>query len=298
MQAELQSYFQYLKFEKRYSEHTLLAYQNDLSHCQAYLKTQYDIEIIEAIEFVHLRSWLVQLLEEGISQRSIHRKMAAIKSFFKYLKRENKVLKNPTSQLIAPKIPKRLPSYIEEKQMDYLFDKIEFSDDYRGWRDQTILELLYATGMRRAELINIKINDIDEFQQSLKVLGKRNKERIIPLSPKMIDLLKKYIEIRNNEFPKNKEISLFLTIKGKPLYPKAVYNIVHHYLSLVSTNEKKSPHVLRHTFATHLTNKGADLNAVKELLGHANLAATQIYVHNSIERLKEVYQKAHPKENK
>jgi integrase/recombinase XerC len=295
MQKNLHPYLQYLEFEKRYSKHTLSAYKKDLEHLQHYLQQQYEIITVEETSFAQLRSWVIQLMEEGLSARSVHRKIAAIKSFFKYLLREGKITINPSSKLIAPKIGKRLPEYAEEHQMEQLLENVTFPDGYIGLRDKTIIELFYATGMRKAELMGLKLNSIDFNNSTIIVLGKRNKQRLIPLSQETEMRLTEYIETRNNEFGEHIGDELFLTQAGKALYPKLVYNIVKKYLSTVSSTDKKGPHTLRHTFATHLSNRGADLNAIKELLGHSNLSATQIYVHNSIDRLKKVYEKAHPK---
>lgn len=295
MQENLYAYLQYLEFEKRYSQHTLNAYKKDLEHLQHYLQNQYEIDNIKEISFAHLRSWVIQLMEEGLSPRSVHRKIAAVKSFFKYLLREGKIVANPASKLIAPKTGKRLPEYAEEYQMEQLLENITFPEGYVGIRDKTIIELFYATGMRKAELMGLKLNSIDFNNSTILVLGKRNKQRLIPLSQETSIRLTEYIKARNREFGEEGGEPLFLTQAGKNLYPKLVYNIVKKYLGTVSSTDKKGPHTLRHTFATHLSNRGADLNAIKELLGHSNLSATQIYVHNSIDRLKKVYEKAHPK---
>ncbi len=295
MNEQITSFIKYIEFEKRYSKHTILAYTKDLEHLQYYLRDEYEIHNSNEVTFMHLRSWVVSFIDEGLQTKSIHRKIASAKSFFKYLLRERKISKNPTAQLIAPKLGKRLPEYLEEKQVDRLLNDIQFPEGFIGKRDKTIIEILYATGMRRSELIGLQVHDIHFEEQTIRVLGKRNKERLIPIHSFIYDILKEYIECRNQEFPDIEINALFLTEKGKALYPKLVYNIIKKYISLVSTIDKKGPHTLRHTFATHLSNRGADLNAIKELLGHSNLSATQIYVHNSIERLKDVYQQAHPK---
>ncbi len=298
IEQRLQSFIRYLRYEKRYSEHTVTAYRGDLKHLTSFMETIYAMDNPEDIQFTHLRSWTIELVESGIAPRSIHRKIASAKSFFKYMLREGFIGTNPASKLIAPKTPKRLPTYVEEKDMRKLLEQLEFPDDFEGIRDKTIIELFYATGIRRAELLGIKLPDVNIQAATLKVLGKRNKERIIPLGNFIIPVLAEYLDARSKTFPEPGTDVLFLTGKGRPMYPKAVYNVVKKYLSLITTNDYKGPHSLRHTFATHLSNRGADLNAVKELLGHANLSATQIYVHNSIERLKQVYEKAHPKGDK
>ncbi len=289
------SFIQYIQYEKRYSLHTVKAYQKDLESFALFMEELYEISRVEEVEFFHMRSWVIQLMEEGLTAKSVYRKLASLKSFYKFLLRKGVITKNPTTKLIAPKVSKRLPEYIEEKQVENLLEGIEYPEGYVGYRDKTILELLYATGMRRAELIGLEVRDIDFVGKSITVLGKRNKERIIPLSDFTISILKEYLEVREVEFPTADLFSLFLTQAGKPLYPKLVYNVVKKYLSLVTTTNKRGPHTLRHTFATHLSNRGADLNAIKELLGHANLSATQIYVHNSIDRLRKVYEQSHPK---
>ncbi len=303
MQNEIKSFLNYLEYEKRYSKHTVSAYKKDLKDLEEYLKRReddgYGLDEVKEVEFFHLRSWIVVLLgDKKLTSKTINRKIAAVKSFFKFLLREGVVEVNPTTKLIAPKISKRLPEYVEEKQMDILLNKLVFPEGYEGHRDKTIIELLYATGMRRAELIGLDTGDVDFSAKTIRVLGKRNKERLIPLSSKLLEILNLYIEDRKNTFPVIEETSLFLTGRGKRMYPKLVYNLVKKYLSFVTTTDQRGPHTLRHTFATHLSNRGADLNAVKELLGHANLSATQIYVHNSIERLRKVYEQAHPRGEK
>ncbi len=295
MQNKLASFIQYSMYEKRYSKHTISAYKTDLLSFSSYMKDMYEIKDVKKVEFFHMRSWVIQLLEDGLTPQSIHRKLASLKSFFKFLLREGMIDSNPTTKLIAPKAKKRLPEYVEEKQVEFLLEKIEFPEGYVGARDKAILELLYATGIRRAELIGLETRDVDFSAKTITVLGKRNKQRIIPLSDFTLDILKAYMNVREETFPMGHLYSLFLTQSGKTLYPKLVYNVVKKYLSMVTTTDKRGPHTLRHTFATHLSNRGADLNAIKELLGHANLSATQIYVHNSIERLKDVYKQAHPR---
>jgi len=241
-------------------------------------------------------SWLVSLMDEGLTSKSINRKTSSVKSFFKYLLKQGLISKNPSLKIQGPKQKKRLPLFIEESKMDLLTSLEVDESSYVEFRDKLIIELFYTTGIRRAELIGLVISQIDLALGQLKVIGKRNKERILPLLPQIVIGLKKFMALREIEFQEYEKTDwLFLTGKGKKMYPKLVYRIVNTYLSTVSTQDKKSPHVLRHTFATHMLNNGADLNAVKELLGHASLAATQIYTHNTIEKLKKVYQQAHPK---
>ena len=289
------TFLQYLEYEKRFSLHTIKAYKSDLDQFFSFLESIYELTSSTNIKHTHIRSWMVQLIQDKISPRSVNRKLSTLKTYFKFLNKRGYVQTNPMLKVIAPKVGKRLAIFIKEQNLAQLFEEIEFGDDFSGIRDRTIIELLYTTGMRRAELIALQISSIDFPQNQLKVLGKGNKERIIPLGRKIQKELENYLEIRNQYWGDNSIQTLFLTDKGKSLYPKLVYNLVKKYLSLITTVEQKSPHVLRHSFATHLSDRGADLNAIKELLGHASLAATQIYTHNSMERLKKVYEQAHPK---
>ena len=289
-----QVFIDYLRFEKRLSPHSVLAYSTDLDQFYVYLKNVYSLEDIKEVNHPMIRSWIVSLMENKISARSVNRKISTLKSYYKYLLREKVLEINPMNKIQSPKNPKRLPVFVEESKMNALIEDVQFNDDFVGRRDLLIIELLYSTGMRRIELVNLKETDINFRNSTVKVLGKRNKERLIPLSPGIIDLIKEYIAQRNKAIDP-KDDYLFLTEKGNHIYPGAVYRIVKGSLEKVTTLAKKSPHVLRHTFATHLLNNGANLNAIKELLGHANLAATQIYTHNTIEKLKSVYSKAHPK---
>ncbi|MCC7029196.1 MAG: tyrosine-type recombinase/integrase [Chitinophagaceae bacterium] len=284
----------YLQFEKRYSEKTVQAYQHDLEQFFLYLKSQFGDIDISRITHIHIRSWLAQLREFDISAKSVNRKISTLKSFYKYLLRKELVKSSPMAKIISPKNAKRLPVFVNESNMEDLTDSALFPDGFKGMTDQLIMELLYQTGMRRAELLGLKLTDFDASNQSIKVLGKGNKERIIPLQAALCQLIRDYILARN-QLEDMQHTFLLSFESGKKLYEKYIYNTVKKYLTLVTTLGKKSPHVLRHTFATHILNKGAELNAVKELLGHASLAATQIYTHNTIEQLKEVYKKAHPK---
>jgi integrase/recombinase XerC len=235
-------------------------------------------------------------MEGKNSARTVNRKITTLKSYFKFLIREGTVTENPMNRVVAPKTSKRLPVFVEQESMNDLFDKIEFGEGYPGVRDRMIMELFYATGMRLSELVNLKDEDLDLYKNVLKVTGKRNKQRIIPFSGNLSGLLKGYLELKGKTFPADEQNThLFVTNKGEKLYPKLVYRMVHHYLNLVTTISKRSPHVIRHTFATHMLNNGADLNAIKEILGHANLAATQVYTHNTIEKLKSIYKQAHPR---
>lgn len=285
----LERFSNYLQFEKNYSAHTIKAYISDLEQCNAFL-VLLGQDFISA-ETTDLRSWMVSLIENKNSATSVHRKVSSLKTFYIFLLREKLVSKDPTRKLVLPKIRKRLPVFVEEKNMMDLFSEISFQNNFEGFRDRLILAMLYATGIRLSELINLKISDVDLRNKSIKVFGKRRKERIIPFGEVLENDIRRYLDERKDF--KNK--FLIVTEKDEQSYPEMIYRIAHYYLNLITNTEKKSPHVLRHTFATHLLNNGADLNAIKELLGHANLAATQVYTHNSFEQLKKVYNKAHPR---
>ena len=292
--GHLDSFLLYIKNEKRFSRHTIISYRNDIRQLLHFLDDVYNSPDLTDLSHQHLRSWMVQLHESGKSARTINRKISSIRSFFNFLKREGHISKNPAARLITPKIGKRLPVFVQEKNLARLFDAF-VPEKFEDYRDHLILEVLYNTGMRRSELIGLKDKSINFSRQEVKVLGKGNKERLIPLSDDLLKKINRYLELRNEYFNDKYLLSyLFVTNKGKKLYPKLVYNIAIKFISSVSSIERRSPHTLRHSFATHLMNGGADLNAVKELLGHANLAATQVYTHNSIEKLKEVYRIAHP----
>ncbi len=288
-------YLEYLEFQKKYSRHTLISYKNDLVQFADYCVAYYPETEMSSINHLMIRSWMVSLVDKGIVAKSINRKLSALRSFFNYQKKIGSVLSNPTLKVIAPKIPKRLPQYLQEGQIEKLL-QYKPTEEFPDVRNMLIIEFLYMTGIRRSEIITLKDQDVDVANQVIKVIGKGNKERVIPVSRDLLDKVSQYKEVRSTYFEdQNLPGLLFVTDKGKALYPKFVFNTVKTYLSMVTSMKKKSPHVLRHSFATHLMNGGADLNAVKELLGHANLAATQVYTHNSIERLKETYKKAHPK---
>src|ERR1051325_1386404 len=289
-----ESFFNYLKHDKRMSPHTVSAYTNDLEQFYLYLKNVYSLTDIKEVNHSVIRSWVVSLMENKITARSVNRKISTLKSYYKFLLREKVLDVNPMHKIQSPKNPKHLPVFVEESKMNALIEDIKFADDFEGRRNLLIIEMLYSTGMRRAELLNLKDSDINFQNSTVKVLGKRNKERLIPLTSGLKTLIKEYIAERNKAV-EPKSAHLFLTEKGNQIYPSAVYRIVRESLEKVTTLSKKSPHVLRHTFATHLLNNGANLNAIKELLGHANLSATQVYTHNSVERLKSIYKQAHPK---
>lgn len=289
-----ESFVNYLKFEKRCSSHTVVAYKNDLDQF-----VQFCIEVVgefnvKKTDSKLVRSWIVHLMENKLSARSVNRKITTVKSFFKYLMKELIVEKNPATYLSLPKIRKKLPNFVEENNLHHLLDDGFFDVDFKGIRDKLIITLLYGTGIRLAELLLLKDSDIDTKMCLIKVLGKRKKERIIPYPTSINSLLEAYFNIRNTEIGFSTE-RLLVTENGKPVYEKLIYRVVNSNLAKVTLLEKKSPHVLRHTYATHLLNKGADLNAVKELLGHVNLAATQIYTHTSFERLHDIYKQAHPR---
>lgn len=294
MDAEILLFIEYLAVERKYSTHTVIAYHKDLQQFQHYLAEHYNNIPLSEITHQQIRSWLAQLLADGVKATSVNRKISSLKSFFKHLKRIGKVQGNPMGKVQAPKKPKQLPVFIEKTKIAALTDTImpQEGDDYLSTRNRLVVELLYGTGMRLSELINLKEDDVDFYSGTLKVLGKRNKERIIPINKPLLEIIKNYCDAKLENDEKNLYL---LSNKGKKMYPKLVYNIVKGNLSLVTTLKKRSPHVLRHSFATHLLENGADLNAIKELLGHANLAATQVYTHNTIERLKDVHKKSHPK---
>lgn len=298
MFKHLDSFCDYLLHEKRYSKHTVSAYKTDISQFFNYCHSSYEITDLKLIKHTIVRSWIVSRMEDEDTAKSINRKISSLRSFFNFLKRKKEVERNPMIKVVAPKIPKRLPDYIRKENIERLLDNLNEAQNYFDFRNRMIIELLYSTGIRRAELIPLSEKSILMSDGLMKVIGKGNKERLIPLGNHLIGKLKTLIKLRNEEFPDNDNNFLFLTDKGRRVYPKFIYNVVHKLLGTVSTNKKKSPHILRHSFATHLTNNGADINAIKELLGHANLAATQIYTHNSINKLKEVYSKSHPKAKK
>lgn len=294
MIAERVSQFiNYLNYEKHFSKHTISAYQNDLLQFELFAKSNFEVTAIASVSHQLIRSWLVHLMNEKISSRSVARKLTTLKTFYRFLLKEHIVDTNPMSKVQSPKINKRLPVFVEEKPMNQLLDSIEFASDFEGLRDKLIINILYTTGIRLSELIGLKITDIDFYNTQIKVLGKRNKERIIPITKELSSQITVYLETKISTGFESEY--LLVTHKGVKLYAKLVYNIVKKNLSYVTSIEKRSPHVLRHTFATHLLNHGADLNAIKELLGHANLSATQVYTHNSIERLKTIYKNKHPR---
>ncbi len=292
----LDSFCKYLRFERNYSEHTILSYQNDIRQFSQYLIIHLDIDNIDHALHHHVRSWLVHLMTSDYTPKSINRKLSSLKSFYKFQKKVGRISHNPASKVQGPKLSKRLPVVVHKLDLNHALEESPEENSFQTLRDSLIFNLLYQTGMRRSELIHLKDKDIDTGSKQLKVLGKGNKERLIPISTQLLELIGDYQELRNERFD-NSEY-LLLTDRGLKMYPKFVYNKVRSWIAGISSVDKKSPHILRHSFATHLADNGAELNAIKELLGHSSLAATEIYTHNSIERLKGVYQKAHPRSSK
>jgi integrase/recombinase XerC len=293
--VEIKEFTEYLRVEKRYSDHTIRAYNDDLIQFAAYLQTTPDRKTIITSQQAEIRNWVIDLVEAGCTPRTLRRKVASLKAFFNYFMRNERMKINPAEGIILPKLNKTLPGFIKESSIEDLFSKNLFTDDFKGLRDKFVLELFYATGMRLSELVNIKKTDFDLSRGEVKILGKRNKERIVPLTHNIIRLLKEYSDLVTKNFEQNPIEYLILTDKGEKTYPRMIQRLVEKYLSMSTTLEKRSPHMIRHTFATHMLNNGADLNAVKELLGHANLAATEIYTHNTYEKLKTIYKQAHPR---
>lgn len=291
----IDSFLNFLQYEKRFSLSTIRSYKTDIHQFSEFCHKHLDLTESDQVSYKNIRAWIVEMMESGISSRSVNRKISSLKSFFKFLLREDLLEKNPMDRVVAPKSSKSLPGFVDEEAMDVLLDKFDFGTDYTGVRNQMILEMLYLTGMRRAELVHLECNDVSTEELWIKVLGKRNKERIIPISMEFAGRIQQYLELRQETFPDIHEERFFLTSKSRAIYPELVYRIVRKYLRFVTTIEKKSPHILRHTFATHMLNSGADINAIKELLGHSNLSATQVYTHNTFEKLKKIYKQAHPR---
>lgn len=289
----LDNFLKYLQYEKRYAKHTLIAYENDILQYQAFLNQTN--QTFDKATHKDIRLWTIALMDDQINPRSINRKISSIRSFYKYALKEGIIKENPVIKVQSPKTAKKLPVFISETKMDTLLDSQVFDDDFEGVRDKLVIELLFATGIRLAELLSLTLRNVLLAEKTIKVLGKRNKERIVPLNISVLTQLKIYLDLKSQQPFDSASDVLVLTVRGKPAYPKLIYRIVYKYLEKISTQSKKSPHILRHSFATSLLNNGADINAIKDLLGHANLAATQIYTHNSIERLKSIYKQAHPK---
>jgi len=290
----IEDFLQYLRFEKRYSPHTILAYKRDLLQFQEYISVQFDLDELQSLASYHVRSWLASLKEAGQSPRSINRKLSVINSLYKFLMRQGAVVTNPVTQIHSLKLPERLPQYLKETETRFLFEELSFGTDFRGFTERLICELLYQTGMRRSEIIGLKEADIEWSLRQVRVLGKGNKERLIPLNEDILSKIKDYLNEKRN-IAGCDEDHLLVRENGQHLYASYVYQVVRKYLWQVTTLKKKSPHVMRHTFATHLLNNGANIQAIKDLLGHSSLAATQVYTHNNIEKLKEIHKLNHPR---
>jgi integrase/recombinase XerC len=285
-----ESFIQYLRFERRFSSHTITAYRADLIQFSAYLTHQYEINNIEEANHTIIRSWIVHLMQNGLTSRSVNRKITVLKTFYKFALKQGKVKTNPMLKITSPKSSKRLPVFVDENAMKHLFESDFFStENQEEYRNLLIIELFYSTGMRLSELLQLQVEDFDTYNNTLRVTGKRSKQRILPMTTLLANNLRTFIKKFNIDG------FIFTNKNGKPLYAKFVYNLVKTYLSKITTLDKKSPHVLRHTFATHMLNSGADINAVKEILGHSSLAATQVYTHNTIEKLKNIHKQAHPR---
>ncbi|MEJ8801058.1 tyrosine-type recombinase/integrase [Pontibacter sp. H249] len=291
----MELFFKYLQYEKRYSPHTLTSYHTDLGQFSQYLDQVYQISDPAEADHTIIRSWILTLVQNNIKPRSINRKIACLRSYYRFLLSQQRISVNPMIRIKAPKAPKKLPAFVLEEPFNNLLDSFDFEETFEGQRDRLILEFLYGTGIRLAELIGIEDVDLDLYSKTVRVLGKGNKERIIPVNDSLLNSIAAYLQYKKSEFGNNNSEKLLVTNKARPLYPKFVYRVVKKYISLITTSDHNSPHVLRHSFATHLLNKGADLNAIKDLLGHSSLAATQVYTHNSIEQLKSIFEKAHPK---
>ena len=291
----IDSFISYLSLEKHYSRHTVQAYESDIMEFSAFCKATYDLNAIEDINYGIIRNWIVQLVNSGITNRSVNRKVASLKAYYKFLLKIEQIKASPLAKHKALKTSKKIEIPFSEAEMEKLLKQIPFEPNFEGVRDKLIIDLLYTTGIRRSELINLKMNYVSLTQSSMKVLGKRNKERIVPLLPAVKDQFEHYFLLRNQMEVLADPSYVFLSKSGHKIYETLVYRIINGYFSKVSSKVKKSPHILRHTFATHLLNKGADLNSVKELLGHSSLASTQVYTHNSIAELKKVHSNAHPR---
>jgi integrase/recombinase XerC len=283
----------YLQAEKRYASHTIKAYSTVLNQfhvfCQESGKEDMDLY------YKTIRSWVVAQMDSGISPRTVHKKLTALRTYCKYLIKEGELESNPLDKVLKPKMNKRTPVFVDERHMDTLLDQFAFGDDFEGVRNKLVIDMLYQTGMRRSELLGLRVWSVESKVKSIKVKGKRDKERLIPITEELLDSVDKYLVLRKEVVTDPEVDALIVTGKGQPAYESLIYRIVKKYLAMVTTLDKKSPHVLRHTFATHMLNKGADLNAIKELLGHANLSATQVYTHNTFKKLKSIYNDAHPR---
>lgn len=293
MHTDIDHFIRYLQTERRYSEHTCTAYRTDIQKLMSYTKIAFQITNWENCSSLLLRSWLVQLQEDGLTSKSIHRKLSSVRSFFHYLCRQGRIKVNPAKGLSGPKLPKRLPAFLKKGELLHLLSRDLYPDDWLGQRDFLIICTLFECGLRRSELIGLMTKDIDIYKKTIKVIGKGGKERLIPVRADWLSEYRTYLQMLQEKMSNQERV--FITQNGKPLYPKAVYNIVIKYVGQVSSQAYRGPHLLRHSFATHLTNEGAEIRAIQELLGHASLAATQVYTHNSIDKLRKAYRSAHPK---
>ena len=287
------SFLEYLELEKKYSKHTIIAYKNDLISFRDFCIVEFNQEDLKTIHYNQIRTWIVQLVNQQISNRTINRKVSSLKTFYKFLQKIEEINVNPLVKHKALKVQRKIQVPFTEEEVNLVVENVKEENNFVYLRNKLIVELFYSTGIRRIELINIKEKDVNFYDKTLKVLGKRNKERLVPLLPSVIETLNSYL-ISKKEILSNVD-ELLITEKGNKIYETLVYRIINSYFSQVSSKVKKSPHILRHSFATHLLNQGADLNSVKELLGHSSLASTQVYTHNSLEKIKEVYNKAHPR---
>ena len=290
------SFLEYLTFERNYSKHTVIAYKNDINSFYEFCVNEFDLDSLVEVNYSQIRSWIVLLVDAGISNNSINRKISSLKSFYKFLQKTQQVAQSPLVKHKALKVAKKVQIPFTVKEINKVIDELGIEKDFSSLRNRLIVELFYSTGMRRAELIGLKVGSVHMEAQTLKVLGKRNKERLLPLIPSVLDTVRKYLVVR--EGLRFETDYLLVTEKGNKIYETLVYRVINSYFSKVSTKVKKSPHILRHSFATHLLNQGADLNSVKELLGHSSLASTQVYTHNSLEKIKEMYNQAHPRSQK
>ena len=290
------SFLEYLVLERKYSKHTVTAYRKDITSFFEFCVVEYEAENLKDINYSQIRSWIVKLVDEGISNNSINRKVSSLKSFYKFLQKTDQIKSNPLAKHKSLKVAKKVQVPFTSKEINEVINNLEFEGDFKSLRNKLIVELFYSTGMRRAELVNLKRTSINFQSKTVKVLGKRNKERLIPLIPSVLKTVEEYLIFKNEIVVDNDY--LFITEKGKKIYETLVYRVINNYFSNVSTKVKKSPHILRHSFATHLLNQGADLNSVKELPGHSSLASTQVYTHNSLEKIKQVYNQAHPRSHK
>lgn len=295
---ELTSFRAFLELEKRRSAHTVIAYCQDIEQCFHYFEQQYSIVEPADVTAVMVRSWAVSMMEKGLASTSIRRKVSSLKTFYKYLQRRRGLAQNPVTSVILPRTGKRMPTFIPVRSMDQFFDHLPSDNSFLSVRDRLIMNMLYETGMRRSELLSVSLEKVDLVRKQIQIVGKRNKERIIPIGDGLVELIQKYVVERNDLKGSSIQKAFFLTEKGKPLSVRSLYNVVHGYLLSVGQLEKRSPHVLRHTFATHLAESGADLQAIRSLLGHTSLASTQVYTHTQISQLKKAYLQAHPRGQK